>query len=263
MELEHTKKLLSNFHLNYPSKLGPLQLWKCFHFTFSPLPLCTYIVKKKKRFWVLIHILECSFLCTNLLTCILPHSFRCNLMLVFRSSLHYRKFVYLYSAPQSSLAIIQYLYFCFIIYHHLQLFSTHRNRKNNIHQNKKKNITKLWCRQSMWPERNYYCPLLHPPFYFPLSALLLLPPPLLCLSSSPSVFPFPCCPTPPSPLPWTQAMNIALPQNSDFLFQPTSLKPPQSSRCPFSISVTHSDPPTSLTPLSSTLCPFVALFFLL
>ena len=49
MELEHTKKLLSNFHLNYPSKLGPLQLWKCFHFTFSPLPLCTYIVKKKKK----------------------------------------------------------------------------------------------------------------------------------------------------------------------------------------------------------------------
>ena len=38
--------------------------------------------------FILIYILECSFLCADLLTCILLHSFYCNLILVFRSSLH-------------------------------------------------------------------------------------------------------------------------------------------------------------------------------
>ena len=49
MELEHAKELLSDFHLNYPSKPGPLRLWKCFHFTSLPLPLCTHTIKKKKK----------------------------------------------------------------------------------------------------------------------------------------------------------------------------------------------------------------------
>ena len=49
MELDHAKELLSDFHLNYPSKLGPLRPWKCFYSTFSSLPLCTHTVKKKKK----------------------------------------------------------------------------------------------------------------------------------------------------------------------------------------------------------------------
>ena len=56
-----------------------------FHF-LTPL-ICTHSCFKKKRIWVLTHISECSFHCTDLLTCILFYSFHCSLILVFKSSL--------------------------------------------------------------------------------------------------------------------------------------------------------------------------------
>ena len=53
--------------------------------TIIPFPrLCSFaitLIQKKKNYyyyyWILVHILECSFLCTNLLTCILLHSLHC------------------------------------------------------------------------------------------------------------------------------------------------------------------------------------------
>ena len=50
MKLEHTKELVDNFHLKYPSKLGPLQPWN----TSIPLPRLhfsafTLLQKKKKN----------------------------------------------------------------------------------------------------------------------------------------------------------------------------------------------------------------------
>ena len=121
-ELEHAKELLNNFYLKYPSKPGPLRPWN----TFNPLPQLrfsafTLLQKKKRKYypWVLVHTPECSFLCTDLLTCIPLCSFHCNLVLVFKSSLCC-KLEYLYFSAVS-LAVIDYLYSCFIICHHSHL----------------------------------------------------------------------------------------------------------------------------------------------
>ena len=74
-------------------------------------------------------ILECSFLCTDLLTCILLRSFHYNLILVFRSSFHCKThiLVFLHSPPLRSFAL------SFIITH-IHFLPT---EKNNIYQKRK------------------------------------------------------------------------------------------------------------------------------
>ena len=115
----------------------------------------------------------------------------------------------------------------------------------------------------MQPERNYCFPLPHPPFHFSLPALQFLLPPLLRLSSPPSIFFCPYSPVSLSPLPPTPATTITLHQSPGPLCQPASPMPPRSSKYFFSICSTYLDPPTSLRSLLSTLYPSVALLFLL
>ena len=91
-----------------------------FHFrdSISPHSLC--FKKKKKKFypWVIVHIPECSFLCTDLLTCILLRSFHCNLILVFKSSLCYKAWVlvFLCSFPCDCQVLV-------FLLHHLSLLT--------------------------------------------------------------------------------------------------------------------------------------------
>ena len=94
------------------------------------------------------------------------------------------KFVHLYS-----FAVLSYNHpiLVFLLHHLSSLASTFYPQKKQWYLSKKK-TTKFWCWQSTWLEGNYYFSLLYPPFYFPLPALWLLPPPLLCLSSAPSAF---------------------------------------------------------------------------
>jgi len=71
---------------------------------FSYFRFSTFTLFQKKKNWVLIYISEYSFLCTDLITCILLCSFHCNLILVFRSSLcrKIRTLVFLCSPPLRS-----------------------------------------------------------------------------------------------------------------------------------------------------------------
>ena len=135
MELEYAKELLNDFHLKYPSKPGPLQPW----ITFIPFPrLCfstfTLLQKKKKNYpWVLVHMLECSFLCTDSLTCIPLRSFHCNLILVVKNSLHCKTWVlvFLCSFPCGRRLLV------FLLHQLSSLTAIFCHRENNIYQTKK------------------------------------------------------------------------------------------------------------------------------
>jgi len=167
----------------------------------------------KKKNWVLTHISECSFLCTDLLTCIPLHSFRYNLILVFLHSLHCKTctLVFLRSLPlwSSNTCILA---SSFIITH---IYFLPAEKKNIIF--KIENITKLWCRHNTQSERNYF-PFPYPLFCFPLLVLQLFPPPPLCLVLAPSAFSSPYSLVPPSPLPWTPVMKIVPPWNPGPLY---------------------------------------------
>ena len=107
------------------------------HFLDSIFPYSLCFKKKKKNYpWVLVHIPECSFLCTNLLTCILLCSFCCNLVLVFKSSLCCKTWVlvFLYSFPCGHWLLV------FLLHHLSSLISTstHRSKKKNSNKKEKK-----------------------------------------------------------------------------------------------------------------------------
>ena len=69
MELEHAKELLNNFHLKYPSKLGPLQPW----ITSIPFPRLHFftftLLQKKKIILEYLYILQSAV--SFALTCLL------------------------------------------------------------------------------------------------------------------------------------------------------------------------------------------------
>ena len=165
-ELEHAKELLNDFHLKYLSKLGPLRPW-IISIPFSQLCFSAFtpLQKKKNYPWVFIHIPECSFICTDLLICIPLRSFRCNLILVFKSSFRCKTWVlvFLYSFPCGRRLLV------FLLHHLSSLTSIFCHRKNNIYQTKK--ITSFPFQQSMWLKKSYHHLLPHPPFHSPLPVL--------------------------------------------------------------------------------------------
>ena len=197
----------------------------------------------------------CSFLCTDLLTCILLCSFYCNLILVFQKQSPLQNSCTCIP-PQFSLVVVKYLYSCFLNCHHSHPFFTHRQKKVIF---KEQEITKLQCQQNIQPERNYYFLLSHPSFRFPLPDLWLELPPLLHLSFSSFASLSPYSLVSPSPLSWTLATTIASHWNPDPLCQPASPMPPRSSAHPSSIHSTYSGPPTSSKSLPFTLHLSVAL----
>ena len=108
----------------------------------------------------------------------------------------------------------------------------------------------------MQPEKSYHL-LPHPPFRFPLPVLQFLPPLLLHLFSSPSVFLYLDSLVPPSTLPQTPAMKFIPCRSLRSPCQQVSLTPLQSSGCPSSGCSTHSGHLISLKSPPSTLCPSV------
>ena len=95
-------------------------------------------------------------------TCIPLHSSRCNLILVFKSSLHCKTWVlvFLHSFPCGRWLRV------FLLHHLSSLTSIFGHRENNIYQTKKK-ITSFPFWQSTWPEKSYQHLLPHPPFHSP------------------------------------------------------------------------------------------------
>ena len=78
--------------------------------------------------------MECSFLCTDLLTCILLRSFHCNLILVFRSSLHCKTWVlvFLHSFYCGRPILVFLFHHC----HHSHPLLPTDQKKNNIRKRK-------------------------------------------------------------------------------------------------------------------------------
>ena len=135
------------------------------HFLNSVFLHLLHFKKKKNYPWVFIHIPECSFICTDLLICIPLRSFRCNLILVFKSSFRCKTWVlvFLYSFPCGRRLLV------FLLHHLSSLTSIFCHRKNNIYQTKK--ITSFPFQQSMWLKKSYHHLLPHPPFHSPLPVL--------------------------------------------------------------------------------------------
>ena len=105
-----------------------------FHFLDSVSPHSLHFKKKKKIYpWVFVHIPECSFLCTDLLTCIPLCSFCCNLILIFKSSLHCKTgvLVFLCSFSCGRRLLV------FLLHHLSSLTSIFCYRENNIYWTKK------------------------------------------------------------------------------------------------------------------------------
>ena len=88
------QRISKQFSSQVSLQTGTITTLKYLYFTSSTLFLCIYSASKKKKNdnnnnnnkSFLIYISECSFLCTDLLTCISLHSFHCNLILVFLCS---------------------------------------------------------------------------------------------------------------------------------------------------------------------------------
>ena len=155
---------ISSIHLNQDHYNPELPLS---HFldSVSLHSLCFKKKEKKNYPWVFVHTLECSFICTDLLTCILLRSSRCNLILVFKSSLRCKTWVlvFLCSFPCSHQLLV------FLLHHLSSLTSIFCHRENNIYQTKK--ITSFLFWQSIRPEKSYQHLLPHPPFCSPLPVL--------------------------------------------------------------------------------------------